>query len=757
MQFGTHQNASLKTIVSNSGAILPSGTILDLGVEQLGFFKEFKNGNAAEAQSAPTYQSMPKFKIGKGTAPYAAQDYIGARQSKFPWLTQVINGKNIIGWEGTKANNESSTDIYTLGYDGLDASKTLTGVLDNRELVIRMRLWGGPIRKLTGVSKDLWREYYVDKGCLDLCKTACEDDITLGNEIIVDSVLKQYNADKFNLIPISKFVQATKIRKCDPADSAIGGLVESTKYLISFCDDGTNSSIGAIQTQYPGFKIKFESRAGAISTYSMWRLTSQGAPASFTNTVPVSLAVCDTCPSGYTLVAPQSVYYIERAVAPATDLTTDAAKQTYANTIGTAYAAASRGIATLTGVAGTGYTNGTHPLVFTGGGGTGAAGTITVAGGAITARTITNRGIGYTSAPTVTFPAAGAGSAGTVVATISAAPTVTSSFVSFDNGVAITSFSVVGTTPAIAPLSADVFASPVATSGAICTPPAGSSIAWASAGTRKVAPKTWTLTLADTVCGVSRLAELQQAYPDLIVSEEGTTGICSRAYIVTNYSEPVLDETCSVGDYVFEQPEAFLFNTHWKPYTAGSILATPVCTTEDVEAPCCAVGIRFETAAFSQDLSECTYGYYAWDISDVDPVYMDLTVHTLDWGASPCYYTDQVVTKLRGASFATGSGKFVREAEKNTLQDDGKHFSVNAAINEAYGVSFAAKPYEWYDTYKLTIAFPQNEHYITGESGVTRQITYNFAFPTGKGKSFETLVNNYVLSLDNPDLEAVVL
>lgn len=68
--------------------------------------------------------------------------------------------------------------------------------------------------------------------------------------------------------------------------------------------------------------------------------------------------------------------------------------------------------AATTIVAGTGGTNGTYPLIFTGGGGSGAAGTATISGGAITAVTLTDLGTNYTSAPTITL--SGGGGTGTV-------------------------------------------------------------------------------------------------------------------------------------------------------------------------------------------------------------------------------------------------------------------------------------------------------------------------------------------------------
>lgn len=78
--------------------------------------------------------------------------------------------------------------------------------------------------------------------------------------------------------------------------------------------------------------------------------------------------------------------------------------------------ALSQGLLTITVTGGgSGYTNGNQALVFSGGGGSGATGYVTVAAGGVQAGTavITNRGTGYTSAPSATV-ATGSGATFTI-------------------------------------------------------------------------------------------------------------------------------------------------------------------------------------------------------------------------------------------------------------------------------------------------------------------------------------------------------
>ena len=65
--------------------------------------------------------------------------------------------------------------------------------------------------------------------------------------------------------------------------------------------------------------------------------------------------------------------------------------------------------------AGAGYTDGVYTLVFSGGGGNSAAGTVTVSDGVVRRVNITNGGADYTSAPTLSFVGAGSPSTAAIL------------------------------------------------------------------------------------------------------------------------------------------------------------------------------------------------------------------------------------------------------------------------------------------------------------------------------------------------------
>ena len=101
----------------------------------------------------------------------------------------------------------------------------------------------------------------------------------------------------------------------------------------------------------------------------------------------------------------------------------------FSNTYASTTAGLSSGvISTAAIVAGSGGTNGTFDVAFSGGSGTGAAARFTVSGGALVSIVITNPGTGYTSAPTLSFAASSGLSGASATAVIGARQPVGSYF-----------------------------------------------------------------------------------------------------------------------------------------------------------------------------------------------------------------------------------------------------------------------------------------------------------------------------------------
>ncbi len=83
-------------------------------------------------------------------------------------------------------------------------------------------------------------------------------------------------------------------------------------YQLVLCDNGDVVAQAAVQNSYTSDIITRVSRVDSISTYNLTRLITGGAPSAFTASSPILLAVCGTCPGGYTSVSARDVYVIQR-------------------------------------------------------------------------------------------------------------------------------------------------------------------------------------------------------------------------------------------------------------------------------------------------------------------------------------------------------------------------------------------------------------------------------------------------------------
>jgi hypothetical protein len=221
---------------------------------------------------------------------------------------------------------------WVLGFNGSTSSKGLT-YEKGKAIRVKFYFFGQPTYRFFGGPKEYVVSYTPPVGCDEPCvENDCPDpivDCLTHTQALINEINNHVELRKFGVQ--AKLVNAPYV----------AGTATNTKYCISLCDNGDSLALQAVQAQAPvGVTVERTARAGAISTYQFCQPDAADAPVDFTQTGSVLQAVCDTCPAGSTLVAAKDVYIVRRLAAAATDLTTDAARDTYADTVGTAYGVA---------------------------------------------------------------------------------------------------------------------------------------------------------------------------------------------------------------------------------------------------------------------------------------------------------------------------------------------------------------------------------------------------------------------------------
>jgi len=260
-----------------------------------------------------------------------------------------------------------------------------------------------------------------------------------------------------------------------------------------------------------------------------------------------------------------------------------------------------------------------------------------------------------------------------------------------------------------------------------CVLTSPSTFAWTAGDTLYSFPKVYHITLADDVCGVSRLTEIQEAYPDLVVTQLPSGSVdCIHGYETTIYSDPIADD-CSVAEIVFPDLASFE-GTHWEAVTGDP------STVEQA-------GVIIETAFVNRITGDCTFDYYPYE---ADTVHIEVSEYNADYNGNPC--EDRwPVTQLQGVKYPQGVGSYVREQEKKSLSYFLLERSVDPAVREAEGFKFQTDPYQYYDEY--TIEFDLS-YKVLGWSQTYHdsyhQVVY---FPEGKGAAFEQALIAYASSV----------
>lgn len=238
-------------------------------------------------------------------------------------------GKDILTFERSKPRRAES-EQWVIGWDGISDCNTLSFEC-GKTYTYKVRVWGEDVYGTFLRPLDRFVSITTDCCTIDDCDDSCTG-AEVGSKRWAQKLAEAINNDP----ELQYFVRAEAIHS-----DAITNTATHRLYCLTVCDTGDMQALAAVQQQYPTLKIERIERSGSSSTYQFCNAIAAGAPDAFTPVLEVALAVCGECPSGYTLVDAKDVYVVARPLAGTETLVTDGNKQTYANTVGSAYSATS--------------------------------------------------------------------------------------------------------------------------------------------------------------------------------------------------------------------------------------------------------------------------------------------------------------------------------------------------------------------------------------------------------------------------------
>ena len=308
-------NPYLNAFITNLNSIPTSGDTLDLATTQIGVF----NADTYQAVTAPNFPNVKAIIIAQGRDDRTFPMGIGLSNENPK--TNPIKAHNIYKWEG-KAAQEPQNMILTMGFDGVDTTKTFAPAAD-RDVNIYVTLSGQPISNLMGSGSTTHYNTLTEVFTpVFPCPTDCADNCgdLVDCSLAVDAFIDEFNKRKIiGGEYLNKYVRVSKLTSCDTPSGY--PTTTCTKYQVAIPDNGDQAALGEVQAQYVGHTVTRFSRVGIISTYEV--VYCSGSPGAFNAATSNVIPNCSDCPSGYTEVPELATFTIGRTDAgTAANLTT---------------------------------------------------------------------------------------------------------------------------------------------------------------------------------------------------------------------------------------------------------------------------------------------------------------------------------------------------------------------------------------------------------------------------------------------------
>lgn len=485
------------------GAVQKRGGSLGLAKGVFGIFdyesQSVRGMKAVEDFAALTRDSKVVMKLGKSSRA-SNRSYSNKSFSTFPFEVGNIQKLSVSAPERT----EQAVDEVVVGYNGITEGTSFQ-FKQGESHVLRVEISGGAVDYLgTPYNKDVAIVHMgtdqcdpYGSECVD-CQE-CEDGDCA--PIVRDAVTKLRRFPMKGDMKLEDFVEITPIISC-PNQPEIQ-TSQYNFYKLQVVDTGDQTSMAAVEAQYPDVKIERTSRMGLTSVYKFGQPASEAAPEAFERTLASIIKGCEDCPEGYAEVEGGFVYAIA--------LEDDGSDQSSDIEVNFA----------------------------------------DVVAGTIIKSDSQNFGVGY-----YTLVATKEITAEELSTFMDAQPTATVEF--------------------------------VAETSSLCDPQTSESFEWTEDGSCEFTQQDYVIDLPDGECGQDRLQELQEAYPELEISLEGTTGGCQTRYKTTTYSNLVCEECDPIFEDFFatEAPTSYE-NRMWR-------LEGPDLNGSATEEEPCKCGIRIK-------------------------------------------------------------------------------------------------------------------------------------------------------------------
>lgn len=209
-----------KVFVATNPTLITAGSTNTLALGRIGLY----NADTYAAVAAPVVSTTPRLIIAQGTPDQSTLPK-GAGIRNETDKTKVIVGRKITGWRGKKAN-AGQVGIITVGYDGTDTTKTLTGKCDETKYLY-IRLTGKPIEDL--YPGGTIKMYAVTGPCCDTCGDNCAD---IASPYFRDAFYDLITQDLIIAgIPFTNYVQVTKTDGTNEDDVDVYGLQFTSAFV----------------------------------------------------------------------------------------------------------------------------------------------------------------------------------------------------------------------------------------------------------------------------------------------------------------------------------------------------------------------------------------------------------------------------------------------------------------------------------------------------------------------------------------------